>query len=274
MFLLKSKSLPFKGIPKKIWYKLGPKGLNDDTKKWIDSCIAANPEYQPTFMTDEASQSFIATRFSHRPDIVKVFTEMNIPIVKADIIRYLLLFSEGGIWADLDVSCEGVTIDEWIPLQYKEEAGLVVGWEFDVGWGENIARQFQTWTIMAKPGLVHLWRVIKDIMLAVEATAKANNVSIGGLTIDMVGDIVDFTGPRRFTQSVLESLEFQMKENIEPLNIANLLEPKLVGDLLIMPGYAFAAGSNNYSEYSNTPLGPTLVTHHYAGSWKNNHGGE
>jgi alpha 1,6-mannosyltransferase len=269
-----TKSWQHPAIPKTIWYKVGPKGLNENTKKWTNSCIGQNPEHRATFMTDQTSHSFVIERFGDRPDLLKVFTEMTIPIVKADLIRYLLLFSEGGMWADLDVSCEGVAIDDWVPLQYKEKAGLVVGWEFDVGWGPNFVRQLQTWTIMAKPGTVHLWKVIEDIILAVEEAAKSHNVPIDGLTLDMVGDIVDLTGPRRFTRSVLASLESQMKEEIEPSTIANLLEPKLVGDVLIMPGYAFAASANNYSEYTDKPLGPTFVQHHYAGSWKNKHGGE
>lgn len=46
----------------------------------------------------------------------------------------------------------------------------------------------------------------------------------------------------------------------------------LVSDVLILPGFSFAASSNYYSKENAT--GPALVTHHYAGSWKNDHGGE
>ena len=40
--------------------------------------------------------------------------------------------------------------------------------------------------------------------------------------------------------------------------------PKLIGDVLIMPGVSFAASQNGYA----TDQGDALVTHHYEGSWK------
>jgi len=55
-------------------------------------------------------------------------------------------------------------------------------------------------------------------------------------------------------------------------NISNLLEPKLIGDILVLPGFSFALSSNHYTE--DQKQGPPLVKHHYAGTWKNDHGGE
>ena len=70
--------------------------------------------------------------YAHRPDFLETFLPIHIPIVKADILRYLILYEEGGIWNDLDVSCEDVPIEEWIPSNITESVGLVVGLEFDV----------------------------------------------------------------------------------------------------------------------------------------------
>jgi hypothetical protein len=81
---------------------------------------------------------------------------------------------------------------------------------------------------------------------------------------------VDLTGPRRFTRGVLKSLEASLGQPIEEKSIANLLVPKLVGDILILPGYALAASSNNYQEGQR--VGLSLVKHHYAGTWKNKKG--
>ena len=53
-------------------------------------------------------------------------------------------------------------------------------------------------------------------------------------------------------------------------NISNLYEPKLIGDVLILPGFSFAASINHYKEEE----GPALLTHQCAGSWRNEHGGE
>jgi alpha 1,6-mannosyltransferase len=47
--------------------------------------------------------------------MVEDYLALPIPILKADILRYVILYDQGGIWFDLGVSCEGVPIDEWVP---------------------------------------------------------------------------------------------------------------------------------------------------------------
>lgn len=51
-----------------------------------------------------------------------------------------------------------------------------------------------------------------------------------------------------------------------------LEEPKLVEDILILPGWAFAKSANFHNE--TLEVGSPLITHRYAGSWKNDKGGE
>ncbi|KAE8443790.1 hypothetical protein EG329_001384 [Mollisiaceae sp. DMI_Dod_QoI] len=265
---------PTTGIPMKIWYKLGPNGLSKQSREWIDTCLRQNPTYQFQFMTDVSSDMYVKAHFASRPDIVDTYLSLPIPILKADLLRYLLLFVEGGIWSDVDVSCEDIPIRDWIPNQYREKAGLVVGWEFDIGWGDNVVRQFATWMMMAKPRSPHLLVVIDDILEAVHRKTEEYNVTISGLTLKMIGDVVDFTGPRRMTNSVLKSLAASLDVNkLEVRSFAGLEEEKLVGDVLILPGYSFAASSNQY-ERNQTHLVQKLVTHHFAGSWKNDRGGE
>ena len=60
---------------------------------------------------------------------------------------------------------------------------MVVGWEFDVGWGDNFIRQFNSWTIMAKPRLPHMWQAIQDILAAVEQTAQDYQISVGEIKL-------------------------------------------------------------------------------------------
>lgn len=330
------------GIPRKIWHKLGAGGLSDEARGWIDGCLRANPGYQHTLLTDDSADDFVTRTFSaERPDIVEAYLGLSVPIFKADLLRYLLLFAEGGVYTDLDVSCDAdnsnnggetgdhgtPSIDEWIPRhtyqdfdddkkyeRQSKEISLVVGYEFDAGWGDDYQfyHQLQTWTILSRPGSRHVWRVVEDIVASIGAERKRHGgCATEDLTLDMVPDVVDFTGPRRFTQSVLTSLaEEQVKGDMVPdtrmwtmlrdKQMMGIREPKLVGDVLIMPGYSFAASMNKYDEEEEgddsiyheageeigevrdeaarrekkKTLGPKLVTHHYAGSWKNDRGGE
>ena len=90
----------------------------------------------------------------------------------------------------------------------------------------------------------------------------------------MIGDVVDFSGPRRLTRSVYKSLGTMLNRTIGAGDMQEILQPKLVGDVLVMPGRSFAASANRYKPDEEEELPPKLVTHHYAGTWKNNYGGE
>lgn len=260
-------------IPQKIWYKAGPKGISEVSGRWISSCLLNNPTLRREILTDYSSDTYVKSLYAHRPDIVNVYLSLTVPILKADFLRYLILFAEGGIWSDLDVSCEDVPIEEWIPEQYRKDAAVVVGLEFDDDdWGHDnyLRTQFASWTIMTRPGSPHFGMVIQDVMKGLQDTANENNVSISGVTYRMISDVVDVTGPKRMTRSIVRSLELQLKEPIGDKNTSGLTEPKLIGDVLILPSAAFAARQAGYPE----DRGPALVSHHYAGSWKNEKGGE
>jgi alpha 1,6-mannosyltransferase len=261
-------------IPKKLWYKLGPHGLTEDARAWTDSCIRQNPDYEYEFMTDKLSEAWVAGHFAEEhPELVQTYQNLTVPIIKADILRYLLLYVEGGVYNDLDVTCN-IPFDKWVPAEYRANTSLVVGWEFDVGWGENIVREFATWTIMSKPASVHMWALIQEIIQLINDKKREQNLeSVAQLTPATVGDVVDTTGPRMFTKSILKSLgQHVLGVPVDKDSIKNIMHPKLVGDVLILPGYSFAAESNHYR--TEEQLGPPLVTHHGAGSWKNEHGGE
>lgn len=268
-------------IPKKIWYKLGARGLSHDATAWTGSCIEKNPGYAVEYMTDESAKAWVQETFAHRPDIVEAYLALQIPIIQADWLRYLLLYAEGGMWSDLDVSCNS-PVEAWIPPQYRANASIVVGWEFDTTWpGAEPKHELATWTVLARPGSPHMWAAAEGVLQGLHDVARDNGVDVAGITATppMMGDIVTFCGPRRMTASIFQSLqrtlgmsddEFREVESGTWFN----LEPKLVGDVLILPGYSFAASMQFYDEGVSGSVGPQLVEHHYAGTWKNDKGGE
>lgn len=256
------------GIPEKLWYKVGPAGLNDELRGYTNSCIHQNPTFQSEFFTDDSGDQFVRDHFAARPDIVDDFLAISIPIVKADLLRYLVLYQYGGIWNDLDVSCR-VPISEWVPEQYKANASIIVGLEFDV---DIWVRQFASWTIMARPKSVHMLAVVEDCLEGLSSKAKELNVELRDLRPSMLDDIVDVSGPRRLTRGILKSLTQITGREVGNEDIARLPQPKLIGDVLVLPDYAFADSMNH--QYGDKKIGNVLVNHHYAGSWKNENGGE
>lgn len=87
---------------------------------------------------------------------------------------------------------------------------------------------------MAKPGSPYIWRVIEDILQSLRDKMQEEEVPVQALTLGMLGDVVDATGPRRFTRGILESMQEAFNRTID--DIQELLEPILVGDILVLPG--------------------------------------
>lgn len=259
-------------IPRKLWYKMGPKGISDDSREQIQNCLKRNPTYRHEFLSDTTAELYVRENYGYRPDVVDAYVALTVPILKADLLRYLILYAEGGVWSDLDVSCEGIPIKKFIPDEYLDRTGLVVGLEFDEDASENgyIGTQFASWWIMSRPLLPHMMMVIDDIIMNLHEIAESNDVNIRGIKWEMIPEVVQVTGPKRLTWSVIRSLEMTLGQPVDDRNVSGLHAPKLVGDVLVMPGVAFAAFQNG----EPGDQGPALVSHHYAGSWKNKNGGE
>jgi mannosyltransferase OCH1-like enzyme len=94
-------------IPKKIWqtWKVGPLGFeqrdSDSAKTWP----AKNPTYRYEVLTDDNALEYVEWHYGreriNRPDIIELYRELKITIVKADLLRYLVMYAEGGVYADV-----------------------------------------------------------------------------------------------------------------------------------------------------------------------------
>ncbi|QSZ33704.1 hypothetical protein DSL72_005275 [Monilinia vaccinii-corymbosi] len=262
------------GFPKKIWHKHGPKGINEETMKWVKSWTERNPSYRQEILSDATSDTFVLENFADRPDILYVYYTLTVPILRADLVRYLILYAQGGLWADLDAECL-VPIDNWIPREFQDkEINMVVGMEFDFGWRNDgfFHDQFNSWSLMAKPGTKHLEVIINDALARIRKEAADHNVELRDFKMEMVSDVVDVTGPKAMTNAIIKSLSAQLGEQLDDRNISStkLKKPTLLGDVLILPGGAMAALQNGMPKDE----GEYLVSHHYSGSWKNKDGGE
>ncbi|PWY94979.1 hypothetical protein BO94DRAFT_530871 [Aspergillus sclerotioniger CBS 115572] len=256
------------GITDKIWQSAKNPHLSDDQHDWIDTWFAKNPSFRYELLTDASAVTFVRTHYAMRPDIIEVFETLPIPILRADLLRYLLVLAEGGIWSDLDVTCDK-PVAEWVPAEYKDDKiEMIVGLEFDFEWrgeGTPIASQFCNWVFAAPPSSRVLQVVVDAVVAKIKEIAALNRVQIKDLTLEMLPiDVVDVTGPKIMTIAVLESLRQLLGRTVDDRDFHAIKKPKLIGDVLIMPGVSFAAAQSGYPQ----DQGDALVTHHYAGSWK------
>ncbi|KAJ5856445.1 uncharacterized protein N7529_010389 [Penicillium soppii] len=249
-------------FPLKLWQKSGSKGIGPDRWNDIQSWLKENPTLRHEILTDGSADEYVRDNFADYPEIRDLYLSLPVPILKADLLRQLILYNDGGIWSDLDVTCHK-PISTWIPEEYRNRTNVVVGLEFD-------GSQFASWTVMSKPKTSHSVAVVKYVIEKLQASAAEHNRTTAELNMTMISDVVDVTGPQAMTVAILRNLEQEMGVPVGRANISNIMVPTLLQDVLVLPNAAFAALQAGHPE----DRGPYLVEHHYAGSWKNVHGGE
>ncbi|CAG8147272.1 unnamed protein product [Penicillium olsonii] len=255
-------------IPDKVWHSAKADDISETQRKWVNSWSSITPQCRQELLTHRSGEAFVRAYYQEtRPDIVEVIESLSIPILRADLLRYLIVLAEGGYWSDLDVTLEK-PLSEWVPAEYKDRnIDMIVGLEFDFAYRgpeAEVASQFCNWVFAAQPSSRNLLVIVNTVINKLKEIAKTNKVSISGIKIEMLTDVVNVTGPKIMTISILESLGQLLGRTVDDRDFSGIKHPKLVGDVLIMPGVSFAASQNGFP----TDQGDALVTHHYEGSWK------
>ncbi|OJJ45148.1 hypothetical protein ASPZODRAFT_100364 [Penicilliopsis zonata CBS 506.65] len=247
-------------FPAKLWQKSSSE-ISERNQERIRSWRLHTPYLRHELLTDASADEYVRERYGAYPELVEIYLSLQVPILKADVLRQLILYADGGIWSDLDVTCHAA-IERWIPEPYRNATNVLVGIEFD---GE----QFASWTVMAKPRSSHFAAVIRYIVAGLQESAAQYQTSISGLTMQTISDVVNVTGPQAMTVAILENLRLEMGEPVGFADLVNVTRPMLLQDVLVLPDAAFAASQAEWPK----DRGEYLVEHHYEGSWKNEGGG-
>ncbi|EFE41207.1 hypothetical protein TRV_04073 [Trichophyton verrucosum HKI 0517] len=253
------------GIPSKIWQTAKHANLSSEYADMSNTWIVKNPTFRHELLTDESSDDYVRSRYPGS-DIVALYTSLKIPILRADMLRYLILLAEGGIWADLDTTCEQ-PVSNWLPSEISSsnsiiKAGLVVGLEPDADHGGK--KILTNAVLAAQPGSKHIKAVVDDVVHQLLDIAKQKGVGPEGITLEMISDVVEVTGRKKMTAKIIESLSKTLNKEIKDGDLVKngSNEPQCLDDIIILPVPAFASYNNP------TPQGRVLVTHHHAGTWK------
>lgn len=262
-------------FPRKIFQTSpsSPASLPPDELPAIQSWTDLNPKHRYEILTHSTAESYILQNFPHDPSIFETFSQISDPILRADMIRYIVLLGDGGVYSDLDtVSLK--PIEEWIPDEYRDKANVVVGVEYDkldggrwLDWTLDL--QFCTWAILAKPAHPMLHKTVQYAMSQINALARKQNTSVSKLKVSFL-EVLDTTGPAAFTTSVFNYLSEMLKEEYTWLNVTRLEKPILVADVLILPINAFGSGQLHSNSRQPTD-DDAFVKHLFRGSWKHNH---
>jgi mannosyltransferase OCH1-like enzyme len=183
-------------FPKKIWqtWKIDPLAFEGRDHERAKSWPAINPTYRYEVLTDGNDFQYVKEHFGpnglNRPDIVQTYENLTARIIKADLLRYLVMYIEGGVYADIDV--EAIRpVDEWIPGRYDpKDVDLVVSVEIDEPNFKDHkilgpkSQSFCQWTFLTKPRVPVMIKLVDNIIKWLHGLAEKQNVPISDIELD------------------------------------------------------------------------------------------
>ncbi|KAG7287409.1 hypothetical protein NEMBOFW57_006920 [Staphylotrichum longicolle] len=272
-------------FPRKIWqtWKVNPLKFEERDLNTARTWLLKNPEYRYEVLTDDNDLRYVEYHFGpdgfNRPDIVNFYRDVKAAIVKADLLRYMIMYAEGGLYADIDVEALK-PLSKFIPERYNEkDIDMVIGVEIDEpDWADHPilgpkSRSFCQWTFMCKPQLPVMMRLIEKIMSWLNGVAKEQGVSLSEVDLDF-DQIISGTGPSAFTEAILIEMDLHKEDPRTKINwdlFHDLDESKIVSRVLVLTVEAFAAGQG-HSDSGNHEARAALVRHHYhASNWPSRH---
>ncbi|GFF31820.1 initiation-specific alpha-1,6-mannosyltransferase, partial [Aspergillus udagawae] len=112
-------------FPRKIWqiWKVNPLEFDGRDIEVARSWTVKNPGYRYEVLTDQNDLDYVETNFGplgeNRPDIVETYRSLTARIIKADLLRYLVMYIEGGVYADIDVEALR-PVERFVPSTHDE----------------------------------------------------------------------------------------------------------------------------------------------------------
>jgi mannosyltransferase OCH1-like enzyme len=248
-------------------------------RSWTES----NPEWRWEVLSHANALEYVEDHFgSHgfnRPDIVEFFRTVNSTIIRSDLLRYLLMYVEGGLYADIDVE-DLKPIRDFIPNGFDEaDIDMVIGIEADEPRFKDhpvlgrVSRSFCQWTFLCKPQLPIMIGMVESAMARIHELAKEQGVPISEVKMDFY-QVIGYTGPGLFTDVIIQYMDEHetRKSPITWDDFHQMDEATLVSRVLVLPVQAFAAAQTHSRSGTTHKVPAALIRHHYgASNWTSQH---
>ncbi|KAK3898877.1 initiation-specific alpha-1,6-mannosyltransferase [Staphylotrichum tortipilum] len=274
-------------FPKKIWqsWKTDPFNFDQRDSDVARTWTTKNPGHRYEVLTDHTDLLYVEEHFGrgspvNRPDIVDFYRSVNATIIKADLLRYMIMYAEGGVYADIDVEALK-PVDRFVPARYSiADVDMVIGVEIDQPefrdhpiLGQK-CMSFCQWTFMCRPGLPVMLQLVENIMSWLEGIAAKQKKPVGEVELDF-DQVISGTGPSAFTEAVMKEMNREAKaagrKEVTWNSFHAMDESVLVGRVLVLNVEKFAAGQG-HSDSGNHNARGALVKHHYhASNWPSKH---
>lgn len=279
---------PVSGVPfpKKIWqtWKIDPLQFEERDSTTARTWVQKNPDFRYEVLTDANDVSYVEQHFGlggiNRPDIVDMYRNINATIIKADLLRYMVMYAEGGVYADIDVEALK-PVSRFIPdHRYDEnDIDMVIGVEIDQPEFKDHpilgkkSQSFCQWTFMARPRLPVMLQLIENIMGWLDGLAKQQNVPISEVALDF-DQVISGTGPSAFTQAIVKQMNIDRVPGTPEISwnvFHDLDESKIVSRVLVLDVEAFAAGQGHSGSGNHDARGALVKHHYHASNWPSRH---
>jgi len=205
-----------------------------------------NPDYKFSLWTDAKIVTFLGT---HHPRFTPLLSKLS-NIEKADLIRYAVLYTYGGVYADIDANLLR-KIDDWAKVySIPSSTTALIGIEAFLKDEKERAlvsfariHQYCQWTMMCAPR----HPLMLGVLNMIHRTLSGMKIPRGGVR----WRVLETTGPGIFSDGVEAFLNSTDRESYPTI---------------IVPQVAFAVGG--YPLNRVKPTNKSLVQHGFKGSWK------
>lgn len=257
-------------INPKIW-QFDPWVNKSVDGEWVSSWVTRNPDHAYNLMKMQDSNDYVRRQFRRDNVVLDTYLRLRSPALKSDLLRYLVLFAEGGVYSDLDTEVVK-PIRNWAPNGVKHRVRAIVGIEYDQLEDPNMVAgmfyplQFCQWTLASSRDHPLMRKMLKSVIRRLEELALERKESFEDLEPTQ-DEVLKTTGPAKWTEVIFDYLSERAHTRVFPSDLSGLQLPRLYGDILIMPINAFGTGLG-HSNSSSFNTDATLIRHHFHSIWK------
>lgn len=240
-----------------------------NTATWI----GMNPDHEYALAGRKWGDDFVREHFAEDRELVRTYLSLENHGLKSDLLRYLLLYTKGGVYTDIDTVALR-PIERWVPQELQDAARVVVGIEFDQRDGaqwRDIPHelQFCQWTIAAAPGHAVFRAMVNRALASLREIADAQSLPVDKLGVLTNFETLNTTGPAAWTDVVFDWIRRTDPAITSLRNFSRLQEPRLYGDILVLPIDSFGMGQVHSGATNDGSIpDAALLKHLFSGSWR------
>jgi mannosyltransferase OCH1-like enzyme len=225
-------------IPKllhQIWVgsRAVPSRYRDLTKTWQ----YRNRSWQYQLWDDASIHALIALQY---PSLLATYQEIALPVMKADLARYLILKAKGGLYVDLDYEC-------------FKPVGNLLNKECVIGLEPHLNARFHGYDYLLGNAFIASREEHPFISFLIEYSLQKIALT-DARTVSRFEYAMGTTGPFMVNAAY--------RDYSQPGSI-KLLEPELISPLSYEEIVSHASGNEDFSDR----LYKSYALHYFAGSW-------